>query len=34
MATSAVSAFEQIKHTGEQGEYWFARELGKLLGYD
>jgi DNA-damage-inducible protein D len=34
MAESAVSAFEQIKHTDEQGEYWLARELGKLLGYD
>lgn len=33
MADSAVSAFEQIKHTDEQGEYWLARELGKLLGY-
>lgn len=30
---SAVSAFEQIKHEDEQGEYWSARELGKLLGY-
>lgn len=34
MAESAVSAFEQIKYTDEQGEYWLARELGKLLGYD
>jgi len=34
MADSAVSAFEQIRHTDEQGEYWLARELGKLLGYD
>jgi DNA-damage-inducible protein D len=33
MADSAVSAFEQIRHTDEQGEYWLARELGKLLGY-
>jgi hypothetical protein len=29
MAESAVSAFERIKHTDEQGEYWLARELGK-----
>lgn len=34
MAPSAGSAFEQIKHTDEQGEYWLARELGKLLGYN
>ena len=34
MAESAVSAFEQIKRTDEQGEYWLARELGKLLGYN
>jgi DNA-damage-inducible protein D len=33
MAESAVSQFEAIKHTDEQGEYWSARELGKLLGY-
>jgi DNA-damage-inducible protein D len=33
MAASVASAFEQIKHTDEQGEYWLARELGKLLGY-
>ncbi|HEY7973749.1 MAG TPA: hypothetical protein VID72_00265 [Ktedonobacterales bacterium] len=32
--STAVSAFEQIKHEDEQGEYWSARELGKLLGYD
>jgi DNA-damage-inducible protein D len=34
MAESAASAFEQIKHTDEQGEHWLARELGKLLGYE
>lgn len=35
MADTAVSAFEAIKHTAEDGrEYWSARELGKLLGYD
>jgi len=34
MAESAASAFEQIKHIDEQGEYWLARELGKLLGYE
>ena len=28
MAESAVGAFEQIKHTDEQGEFWLARELG------
>lgn len=28
-----VSAFEQIKHEDENGEYWSARELAKLLGY-
>ncbi|HKV82931.1 MAG TPA: hypothetical protein VJN88_00140 [Ktedonobacterales bacterium] len=33
MSESVVSAFEQIKHSDEQGEYWLARELGKLLGY-
>lgn len=27
MAESAASAFEQIKHTDEFGEYWLAREL-------
>lgn len=31
---STMSAFEQIKHEDEQGEFWYARELGKLLGYD
>ena len=31
---ASVSAFEQIKHTDEQGEYWLARELGQLLGYE
>jgi DNA-damage-inducible protein D len=30
----AVSAFEQIKRIDAQGDYWLARELGKLLGYD
>jgi len=34
MAESAASACEQIKHTDEQGGYWLARELGKLLGYE
>lgn len=34
MTESAVSAFEQIKRTDAQGEFWLARELGKLLGYD
>jgi DNA-damage-inducible protein D len=34
VAESAVSAFEQIIHTDEQGEFWLARELGKLLGYE
>jgi DNA-damage-inducible protein D len=34
MAESAVSAFEQIMHTDEHGDFWLARELGKLLGYD
>jgi len=33
MAESAASAFEQIKHTDDQGEYWSARELAALLGY-
>ena len=28
-----VSAFEQIKREDENGEYWSARELAKLLGY-
>lgn len=29
-----VSAFERIKHEDEAGEYWLARELSLLLGYD
>lgn len=33
-ASASASAFEQIKHTDEQAEYWSARELSKLLGYD
>lgn len=28
------SPFDQIRHEDEQGEYWFARELQTLLGYD
>jgi DNA-damage-inducible protein D len=31
---SGVSAFERIKHEDETGEYWLARELMVLLGYD
>jgi DNA-damage-inducible protein D len=27
------SAFEAIRHEDEQGEYWLARELAKVLGY-
>lgn len=34
MTQLAGSAFERIKHTDEQGDFWLARELGKLLGYD
>jgi len=34
MGDSAVSAFERIKHTDERGDYWPAREPGKLLGHD
>ncbi len=28
-----LSPFEAIKHTDEDGEYWSARELAKVLGY-
>lgn len=31
---SSVSAFERIKHEDEAGEFWLARELNLLLGYD
>jgi DNA-damage-inducible protein D len=34
MTNLAGSAFEQIMHVDETGEYWLGRELGKLLGYD
>jgi DNA-damage-inducible protein D len=34
MSESAVSTFEQIKHVDDLGDYWLARELGKLLEYD
>jgi DNA-damage-inducible protein D len=34
MTNLAGSAFEQIMHVDEIGEYWLGRELGKLLGYD
>jgi hypothetical protein len=34
MAESTISALEQIKHTGEQDQYWLAREPGKLLSYE
>lgn len=27
------SIFESIKHEDEQGEFWYARELGEALGY-
>jgi hypothetical protein len=30
----SVSAFERIKHEDEAGEFWLARELSLLLGYD
>jgi len=30
---TTASAFEQIKHTDELGDFWLARELGTLLGY-
>ena len=33
-ATDGVSAFERITHEDEAGEYWLARELSRLLGYD
>lgn len=32
--SDSVSAFERIKHEDEAGEYWLARELSLLLGYD
>ncbi len=28
-----ISPFEQIRHTDDDGEYWSARELAKLLDY-
>lgn len=31
--TSAISPFDTIKHSDEQGEHWSARELAMLLGY-
>jgi len=32
---TSLSAFEAIKHVDDEGgEWWSARELGKLLGYD
>lgn len=27
------SIFESIKHKDEQGEFWYARELGEALEY-
>jgi phage anti-repressor protein len=33
LPANGTSPFEQIRHEDEQGEYWFARELGALLGY-
>ncbi len=30
---ASVSAFEQIKHSDEHGEFWSARELARLLEY-
>lgn len=32
-AIVAQTAFEKIRHTGAQGEYWSARELMAALGY-
>jgi DNA-damage-inducible protein D len=35
MAEATVSAFEAIMHVDEDGaEWWSARELGQLLGYN
>src|SRR5260221_2143495 len=31
--TGAISPFDTIKHQDEGGEYWSARELAALLGY-
>lgn len=28
-----MNCFEGIKHIDEKNEYWFARELQKILGY-
>jgi hypothetical protein len=28
-----ISPFDAIRHEDEQGEYWWARELGETLGY-
>ena len=33
-ANFETSPFDTIRHEDEQGEYWFARELAKVLGYD
>jgi DNA-damage-inducible protein D len=34
MSSHSESTFEEIKHINEYGqEYWFARELGLVLGY-
>lgn len=34
LAIPGQSPFDQIRHVDERGEYWLARELMPLLGYD
>lgn len=31
---NGISDFEKIKHVDENGEFWYARELMKVLGYN
>ncbi len=33
IAKPGFDTFESIKHTDEKGDYWYARELMKVLGY-
>ena len=32
--TSGTSPFDRIRHEDEHGEYWLARELQPLMGYE
>jgi DNA-damage-inducible protein D len=33
MSSAPVPVFEQIKHIDENGEYWFSRDLARILDY-